>query len=69
MLQGNGTFESPLISTRLKLMDLSLKEAIQDGELKAVMIVEHDDVLYAFAFELEDFKEIIDRGAMLLEAL
>lgn len=67
MLTGKGTEECPLVSTKVRLMDIRLMMAQETNTEKIVMIVESSDELHAFAFELEDFHEIIQRGARLFD--
>lgn len=69
MIQGNGTMESPLIASKTQLMDISIFHAQEDKQPKVALFVDIGDELHLLAFDLEDFKEIIDRSVSLIEEL
>ena len=72
MLQGKGTNEDPLVSTKMRLMDVSLMTEKETGDSKIVLTVEqitrdNTDELYAMAFDIEDMIELIERTVLILE--
>ena len=72
MLQGKGTDEDPLVSTRMRLMDVSLMIEKETSDQMVVITVEqitrdNKGELYAMAFDIEDVIELISRASDLLE--
>jgi hypothetical protein len=72
MLQGKGTDEDPLVSSRMRLMDVSLMMEKETMDSMVVITVEqitrdNKGELYAMAFEIEDIIELIERIPDLLE--